>query len=308
MSMTIRKPKQSKFLQLIDTFNNEVLICFNKPQTITKTNKNTTISHKWDFSLKIGLKEKISTMKSRMAEILKIKENEFIIKKYGPSAIEIKDLEAQVCSITTSDVNIFTQLGTPLKTDEILINLNFLEYDYSEFKVFPYKFVSLEKFVIHKNKKVKEIKKDIIKLIEKKTGIIIEKEEYIIIRECIQDKPAKVMIFFKIKSRSKRKYILLLFMFFQKYLQIYSDELILGEIEFIENKTILAQEYKKKILDFNSNDIQLAIRFIDFLNWKIDDPIEIHINSNTTFLQLGEMINMLYPHLKVNIIFFNIKV
>ncbi len=86
------------------------------------------------------------------------------MKKYGPSAHEIKDLEADISSLTTSDLNIFTQLGTPLKKDELMINIFFLESDNSEFKVFPFKFINLDKFIIQKSKTVQELKKDIIKL------------------------------------------------------------------------------------------------------------------------------------------------
>lgn len=77
------------------------------------------------------------------------------------------------------------------------------------------------------------------------------------------------------------------------------DETKFGDLEFLENKTILAQEYKKEIIPFNESDTQIAIRFIDFNNWKVDDPIEIHIDNSTTFLQLGEKINLYYPDLKV---------
>jgi len=70
-------------------------------------------------------------------------------------------------------------------------------------------------------------------------------------------------------------------------------------LEYLEIKTILIQEYKQKLTPFDDNDTQLAIRFIDFNNWRVDNPIELHINSSTTFLQFGEMIKNYYPELKV---------
>ena len=154
-----------------------------------------TTNYKMDFSLRINSKEKISVLKKRIAEVLGMDENTFLIKKYGPSANEITDLNALICSITSSDINIFTQLGTPLKDNEVSLNLTFLEYDFSEFKVYPYKFTTLDKLIVHKNKCVKDIKQDLIKLIENKTGKIIENEDYLIMRECIQEKPAKVINF-----------------------------------------------------------------------------------------------------------------
>jgi len=196
LNSLVKKPKMSKFVLVIDNFNNEILVCFNKPENIGKSHLHSTISHKWDYSVKVNLKDSISSLKKKMATFLNVDENDFIIKKYGPSANEIKDLNALVCSITTNDINIFTQIGSPLKEDEILVNLNFLQNDYSEFKVFPYKFISLDKFIFNKNKKVKEIKNDLVNLIEKKIGYKIEKEENLIIRECIQDKPSKVFFIY----------------------------------------------------------------------------------------------------------------
>lgn len=194
-SISIPKPKPSKFLEIMDNFTSEILVCFNKPEIVSKS-PYVTISHKWEYSINVNIRDKISVMKKKMAEILKISENEFIIKKYGPSANEIRDMNALISSITSSDINIFTQLGTPLQEDEIILNLSFLQYDYSEFKIFPYKFIFLDKFIVKKAKKIKEIKKEIISLIEKKIGKTIDKEENLIIRECIQDKPAKVTNFF----------------------------------------------------------------------------------------------------------------
>lgn len=52
-------------------------------------------------------------------------------------------------------------------------------------------------------------------------------------------------------------------------------------------------------MKFDDNDTQVCIRFIDFNNWRVDEPIEIHINSSTTFFQLGELIKNYYPELKV---------
>ncbi len=191
---TSKKPKMSNFIQLMDSFSNEILICFNKPENISKASLSSTISHKWDFSVKVNLKDSVLSMKIKMAAVLNISENDFIIKKYGPSANEIKDLNALVCSISTSDINIFTQLGTPLKENQILFNLSFVQYDESEFKVFPYKFTSLDKYIVNKNQKVKDIKADLIGLVQNKVGIKIEKEENLILRWCIQDKPTRVSI------------------------------------------------------------------------------------------------------------------
>jgi hypothetical protein len=199
--LTSRKPKFSKFLQVIDNFQKEILVCFNKPEPIVKSvNKNMSINttsiinSRMDFSLRISYKEKISFLKNRISEIIGIDVNSFIMKKYGPSGTDIKDLNSLICTISTTDLNIFLQNGTPLKEDEMILNMSYCEFDFSEFKVFPYKFTHLDNFIIKQNATVKDVKNDLRKLIEKKTGKVIENEDYLIIRECKQEKPSKVII------------------------------------------------------------------------------------------------------------------
>lgn len=190
-----RKAKPSKFLEIIEKFQNEIIIYFNKPESIRQTNKITaTSNYKMDYSIRISTRQKISELKKRISEIVNLPENNFIIKKYGPSGPEIKKLSDPINTFTTNDVNIYLELGTPLKEDEILLNLTFLESDFSYFKIYPYKFVCLDKFVVNINKTVKDAKKDFIEFIYNKIGKKIEDEEYLILRECIQDKPAKVKI------------------------------------------------------------------------------------------------------------------
>lgn len=61
----------------------------------------------------------------------------------------------------------------------------------------------------------------------------------------------------------------------------------------------MIQEYKREKLLFNQEDIQISIRLMDLPNWIIDEPIELHVSSVTTYMQLGHMINAYYPNLKV---------
>lgn len=70
-------------------------------------------------------------------------------------------------------------------------------------------------------------------------------------------------------------------------------------MEFIENKNILIQEYNKNKFEFKDNDILVTIRFIDFANWKINEPIELFVSRETTFIEFADMITKHYPNLYV---------
>ncbi len=127
-----------------------------------------------------------------MAEILNMDVNDFIMKKYGPNGTEIKNLNSIVSTLSHNDINLFLELGTPLKEDEILLNMNYCEVDNSEFKIYPYKFITMDKFIINNRDKIKDIKRKLVIHLKEKLNIEIENEEYLILRECKQDKPSKV--------------------------------------------------------------------------------------------------------------------
>jgi hypothetical protein len=52
-------------------------------------------------------------------------------------------------------------------------------------------------------------------------------------------------------------------------------------------------------LIFRDEDVLVSIRYIDFPNWKINEPIEIYIDKNTTFLEFADLIVKHYPNLIV---------
>ena len=68
----------------------------------------------------------------------------------------------------------------------------------------------------------------------------------------------------------------------------------------------MIQEYKESKIEFTDNDILVTIRFLDFPNWKIFEPIEMYVNQDTTFMELGDKVVKHYPKLFVrNLIYFN---
>lgn len=184
-----RKP--SKFLSLLENFVHQILICFNRPKPKSKNNFLT--ENIQDLSIRISTKETIEVLKVRISEILDMNINEFIMKKYGPNGTEIRDMNSKVSNISNNDINLYLELGTPLKEDEILLNVNYCDLDFSEFKIYPYKFHALDKFVIKVNDRVKDVKRRLIVYLRDKLNLEDIEERNMILRECKQDKPSKVI-------------------------------------------------------------------------------------------------------------------
>ena len=75
--------------------------------------------------------------------------------------------------------------------------------------------------------------------------------------------------------------------------------MIFKDLQYGKNINLLLQEYNKEKLDIISNKIQVTIRFLDLRNWAIDEPIELLISNDWTYLEFGNIINSYYPNLKV---------
>ena len=75
--------------------------------------------------------------------------------------------------------------------------------------------------------------------------------------------------------------------------------MIFKDLQYGKNINLLLQEYNKEKLDIISNKIQVTIRFLDLRNWAIDEPIELLISNDCTYLEFGNIINSYYPNLKV---------
>lgn len=176
------------------------MVCFNKPKIedkkkFIKSTKPTipisTLNFKLDYSVKINTTEKLKVLKEKIGEILNLNLNKFIIKKYGPSGKEIRDLNEKISTVMQSDFKVFVEFGTPVGEDEILLNVNFCELDFSVYKLYPYKITFIENFIVNKDSSVQEVKKDLIKLVENKLGTKLN-EEFTLIREMIQERPSRV--------------------------------------------------------------------------------------------------------------------
>jgi hypothetical protein len=73
------------------------------------------------------------------------------------------------------------------------INILLLEYDYSTFKLFPYKLKDLGYFVVNNNFTVKDLKMYLIEELKEKQNIDLEFEG-LLIREHTTNRPSKVFI------------------------------------------------------------------------------------------------------------------
>jgi len=80
-------------------------------------------SYKFDKELLAKKYETISSLKIRIAEILNIDVNHFIMKKHNHNGVEVKNLYDKIESMTLSNMNIYLQLGSPPSECNIIINI-----------------------------------------------------------------------------------------------------------------------------------------------------------------------------------------
>lgn len=283
---------ESKFIKFFDDNSAGVIVKFNVPlkKEIQEPNQSslpssqkkriTLNSYRFDYQLEIKKSRSLNDLKKRIGEVLKISENEFIMKKNSHNGPELKCLNDSIDKYTTNILTVYIELGSPQKDSEIKINLYTCEYDFSFFLVFPYKVVDAGYFIVDLNWNIKQLKQFLIAELEKKQisgqniNFKLEKIniDSILIRDYKNDRPAKI--------------------YFE------DDNLMLGrDLQFSENKKIVIQKYNYVLQQFAQTDIQCSIREWDPANWKISKPVEFHIHKGMTFLEFASKILEYFPHL-----------
>jgi hypothetical protein len=167
-------------------------------------------------------------------------------------------------------MNIFIQYGRPLKQNEQKVTLAYCEYDFSVFRIYPYKFTELKQLVIDLNMTIRDLKKVFLEELGSK-DLMPRKctEDDFIIREQITERPGK----------------------------IFNDLAVLNTLNFPENKKILIQEYKRDKFEWNMDKLQLTLRFWDASNWSISEPVEIQVDKHTKLKHLSEIIHKYFPNI-----------
>lgn len=265
----------SKFIKFFDEKLPNIEIKFNVPIKQDKKVKITVGSYSFNEKIEIKPNKTLKDLKKEISDYLRIDEDNFIIKKNSHNGIELKNLSESIDKVCTGNLKIYIEYGSPQKENEIKINLFLCELDLSFFLLFPYKIIDLGFFNINTEKitTIKDLKDFLIKEIENKKNIKFNNEQFIVIREYLNERPTK--IFHEMQN--------------------------IKDMNLLNNKKIFIQEIKtmKKLTDFDTSDLQLTVREWDCENWKVSEPIEIHLKKKTTFIELAKILGEYYTNIKV---------
>lgn len=273
---------QSKFYEILAEKLSYMTIKFNFP-----VDKDRLAHHKvniHDYKMENEMQAKrtnpMAEVKQKIADFLALKPEEFIMRKYNHNGAEIRNLNETLIEVSgTTSLNflIYVEFGNPMGANELLINVNLCELDFSVFKLFPYRFTELGLKLINTDWTIAELKKHLIEEVKEKTSIELD-SNYVLIRETVTDRPSRIL----------------------------HDSLIIRDLGYSDKKKILIQEYKKEKLEFDPNQIQVTIRHWDTENWILSDPVEIHVTQRSKLLELAGKINAHFPEIHVMNILKNI--
>ena len=107
--------KESNFIRIFNEKAPTIAVHFNLPldSTITK-NKLTMNSYKFENEIEIKKNQTIRDLKTRIGEILKLSNKEFIMRKFSHNGQEIKSSNDSIEKLNTNSINIFIDLGMSL--------------------------------------------------------------------------------------------------------------------------------------------------------------------------------------------------
>jgi hypothetical protein len=267
--------KFSKFIKFFDVKIPNIEIKFNVPLKQDKKVKITIGSYKFDEKIEIKPNKTLKELKKAISDYLILDEDSFIMKKNSHNGVELKNLSETIDKICTGNLKIYIEFGCPQKENEIKINLFLCELDLTFFLLYPYKVTDLGFFNVNLEKvsSIKDLKEFFIHELKYKKNNELSNKDFIVIREYLNERPTKV----------------------------FHESQAIKDLNFINNKKIFIQEIKtmKNFKDFENSDMQLTVREWDPENWKVSEPIEIHLKKKTTFLELANILQEYYPHMKV---------
>ena len=285
---------ECKFVKFFEDNCANIVVKFNMPVNFTnntedcsksiskKVPKITLSSYKFDNLIEIKKFKTLKELKSRIADVLKIPEDIFIIKRNTHNGVELKTLNDTIDKYTTNSINIYVEYGNPQKDSEIKINLFTCEYDFYAFMIYPYKVIDRGVLTVDLNWTVDDLKKNILdSLINKKrldvgyTNDDFFRLEDFFIRDYKNDRPAK----------------------------IFQNKMFLGkDLQFVENKKIILQKYIESKIEFpiSPNFFQVSVREWDPSNWIVHTPIEIHLSKGATFVEIASVLSTLYSHIEIH--------
>ena len=250
-----------KFKLYFNSLIPDIKVIFNTPISEEKLKKSKRISvkdYKFDKSIEICPKFKISKLKEEIGKILKINVDNFILKKNSHNGVEIKKLEDTIDKYSTKSLTIYIQFGIPRKDGDILLKFHQYYSDNSKFNLYPYNNKDLGFMIFDKNNTLKEV----INLLKTKNKDFIKNEnennnlEYYL-REEKNFRPGKLYL---------------------------DDTKKIIDIGVKEGDLLIIQGINKDdifIFEQEDNNMRLnfIVRFFDHKNWKISDCYEMFVNK-----------------------------
>ena len=278
---------KSKWDKYLEQFRPKILITFNNINPII-TQKELTI-----FGTK---NETMLDIKKEIINVLNNKEEfnmeNIIMKENNKNGKEISDLNSTLDNyFLFNDYKIYIEKGTPKKISDKELIIFFCQFDYEKFNFYPYKFTMInQRLIIDENKTIKDLKNLILENLDKFPEIKSKFNENvngkIIIRKITSNNPSKIFLDEQIIK------------------QIIEDDFDLSQnirlcIQIIPDNLFDNENIKEnnEIINF-SKILELSLRYFDFSNWNLTEPIELLIKDDITYDELCSIIIKHYPHIE----------
>ena len=278
---------KSKWDKYLEQFRPKILITFNNINPII-TQKELTI-----FGTK---NETMLDIKKEIINVLNNKEEfnmeNIIMKENNKKGKEISDLNSTLENyFVFNDYKIYIEKGTPKKISDKELIIFFCQFDYEKFNFYPYKFTMInQRLIIDENKTIKDLKNLILENLDNfpeiKSKFNENKNGTIIIRKISNNNPSKIFLDEQIIK------------------QIIEDDFELSNnirlcIQIIPNNLFDIQYIKENTEEINiSKILELSLRYFDFSNWNLSEPIELLIKDDITYDELCSIIIKHYPHIE----------
>lgn len=184
------------FMKLFNDKLSVITVRFNTPvNKLIPLNEITVRSYKFSHEFQCTKSTTLEEIKERIANELKLDQNEFIIRKYSHNGLEIRDLKVRVDTLTIASVNIYVEYGKPLAEGEVKVNIVHCVQEFTRFALFPFKFIDYGHMIINEKKTIGEIKEDILKFL-KETHNLELRSDNTVLRETLTERPSKVLLEF----------------------------------------------------------------------------------------------------------------
>ena len=248
-----------KFKLYFNSLIPDIKVIFNTPISEEKLKKLKRISvkdYKFDKSIEICPKFKMSKLKDEIGKVLNINVDNFILKKNSHNGVEIKKLEDTIDKYSTKNLTIYIQFGIPRKDGDILLKFQQFYLDNSKFNLYPYKNKDLGFMIFDKKITLKEV----INLLKTKNKNVFKNEnnnnEYYL-REEKNFRPGKLFL---------------------------DDNKTIVDLGLKEGDLLILQDINKDDIflidkEDNNDRLNFIVRFFDHKNWKFSDCYEIFINK-----------------------------